>query len=49
MIFSHPDGMDSAEPIADGMSKMYVIGVLVELWDDIHRILNLSIDLLFNH
>lgn len=39
--------MGSAEPIADGMSKRYVIGVWVELCEDIHRVLNLSIDFSF--
>lgn len=44
IIFSHPDRMGSAERIADGMSKLYVIGVLVELCEDIHGVLKLSVD-----
>lgn len=41
--------MGSAERIADGMSKLYVIGVLVELCEDIHGVLKLSVDWLFDH
>lgn len=44
IIFSHPDRMGSAKPIADGMSKVYVIGVWVELCEHIHRVLSFSID-----
>lgn len=44
IIFSHPDRMGSAEPVADGMSKMYVIHILVELCEDMHSVLKLSID-----
>lgn len=43
-IFSHPDGKGTAEPIADGMVRMCVIGIWVELCEDIQRVLNLSID-----
>lgn len=43
-IFSHPDRKGTAEPVADGMSKMYVMGIWVEPCEDIQRVLNFSID-----